>query len=193
MPFVQTIEQVGYGLITHTGVEHVNMDIEDGELYISGTRGDDVIEFTPLSDDSGALTADHIPTLYLIDDVPAANPLVITGGGTGRGGPSGGGFADKVIYHGTSGADLIRVDAPNRTVGLSVLGFGYPPPGGRRVAVHAAGRRHNVVRRAGRDRGAGSARRRRWRHDPGGGRPPTWAMACMSTWTAVRPAPAMHW
>jgi hypothetical protein len=127
-PFVQTIEQVGYGVITHTGVERVNMDIEDGQLFVSGTRGDDVIEFTPLSEDSGVLTADHIPTEYLIDDVPAANPLVISGGGTGRGGPAGGGFADTVIYRGTNGSDLIQVNTPARTVRLAVLGFGYPPP-----------------------------------------------------------------
>ncbi len=125
-PFLQTIAQVGFGLVTHTGVEMVNMDVEGGELYVSGTRGEDVISFTPLSEDSGLLTANHIATTYNIEDVPANKPLVITGGGTGRGGPTGGGFADKVIYHGTNGADLIRVDAPNREVSLDVLGFGWP-------------------------------------------------------------------
>jgi len=49
---VQTISRMAYGVVTHTGIEHVNMDIEGGELYVSGTRGDDVISFTPLSEDS---------------------------------------------------------------------------------------------------------------------------------------------
>ncbi|MCU0960500.1 MAG: dockerin type I domain-containing protein, partial [Pirellulaceae bacterium] len=128
VPFVQTIQQVGYGVITHTGIEHVNVDVEDGALYVSGTRGDDVIEFTPLSPDSGVLTAAYIATTYLIDDVPPANPLVITGGGPGRGGPTSGGFADKVVYHGTDGSDLLRADTPNRTASLAILGFGYPAP-----------------------------------------------------------------
>ncbi len=47
------------------------MDIEGGDLYVSGTRGEDVITFTPLSEDSGMLTAQNIPTTYNIDDVPA--------------------------------------------------------------------------------------------------------------------------
>ncbi len=127
-PFLQTIEQVGYGIVTHTGIELVNMDIEGGDLYVAGTRGDDVITFTPLSGDSGVLTAQNIPTTYNIDDVPAAKLLVITGGGTGRGGPTGGGFADKVIYNGTAGQDLLRVDTASRTVSLDILGFGFPAP-----------------------------------------------------------------
>lgn len=127
-PFIQTIEQIGFGIITHTGVETVNMDIEEGDLYVAGTRGDDVITFAPLSEDSGVLTAEHIPTTYNIDDVPDTKLLVITGGGTGTGGPTGGGFADKVIYQGTNGRDLVRVDSPNRVVSLDVLGFGSTDP-----------------------------------------------------------------
>ncbi len=123
-PFLQTIEQDGFAIITHTGIESVNMDIEGGDLYVSGTRGDDVISFAPLSEDSGVLTAEYIATTYFIDDVPADKLLVITGGDTGRGGPVDGGFADKVVLLGTRGSDLIRVDAPNREVSLDVVGFG---------------------------------------------------------------------
>ncbi len=118
VPFIQTITQAGYGTVTHTGIETVNADIEDGDLTVVGTRGDDVITFTPLSEDSGQLTAENIATTYNIDDVPQGNDLVITGGVTGRGGPTGGGYADKVIYNGTNGVDVILVDTPNRTVGL---------------------------------------------------------------------------
>lgn len=124
VPFRQTIQQIGFGVITQTGVESVNMDIEGGDLYVAGTRGEDVITFQPLSQDSGVLTADHIATTYLIDDVPATSELRISGGGTGRGGPEGGGFADKVVVLGTNGRDLLRVDAANRRISLDVRGFG---------------------------------------------------------------------
>ena len=118
VPFIQSIQQAGFAKVTYTGIETVNADIEDGDLTVAGTRGEDVITFTPLSEDSGVLVADHIGTTYYIDDVPQGNDLIITGGETGRGGPVGGGYADKVIFNGTNGVDAILVDTPNRTVDL---------------------------------------------------------------------------
>ena len=114
---VQTITQQGLGVVTLSGIETANIDANSNDLVIAGTRIDDVIHYTPSSTDSGTVTADGIATVFNFDDVPqGANSFTITGGA--------GGFADKVELSGTSGRDLIRVDSPNRTASVEVLGFG---------------------------------------------------------------------
>jgi len=108
----------GPGPVTLSGIETANVLADTANLYVSGTRNDDVVTYTPTGQDSGTFTAERIPTLYNFDEVPVANSFTVTGGATG--------FADKVIFNGTNGRDLIRVDSPSRTVELEVLGFAFP-------------------------------------------------------------------
>ncbi len=125
---VQRIVQPGMGFVQLSGIEVARVDVATGDLYVSGTRAEDEITFMPLSTHSGAITALGVPTQYQFLNVPEGTyQFVITGGPSGLGGPTGGGFADKVIVRGTSGSDLFRVHGPNRRVSLSILGFGYPP------------------------------------------------------------------
>jgi hypothetical protein len=124
---VTTITEAGFGPVILSGVEIANIDANEADVSVSGTRFDDVIHFTPLSEDSGTVTASRVHTVFHFTGVPAANGFAIDGGPTGLGGPGGGGFADKVIFHGTAGRDLIRVDAPNRFVELDILNMAFPP------------------------------------------------------------------
>ncbi|MDA1053079.1 MAG: dockerin type I domain-containing protein [Planctomycetota bacterium] len=113
---VQTITQQGLGVVTLSGIETANIDANSNDLVIAGTRTDDVIHYTPLSTDSGTVTADGIATVFNFDNVPqGTNSFTITGGA--------GGFADKVELNGTSGRDLIRVDSVLRTASVEVLPF----------------------------------------------------------------------
>jgi hypothetical protein len=126
---VQRIVQPGMGFVQLSGIETARVDVATGDLYVSGTRAEDVITFVPLSTHSGVITALGVPTQYQFLNVPeGTNQFMITGGPAGLGGPPGGGFADKVVVHGTSGNDLIRVNAATRTVQVAILGFGYPAP-----------------------------------------------------------------
>ncbi|MFO0915154.1 MAG: dockerin type I domain-containing protein [Pirellulales bacterium] len=124
----QVISQTGRGPVTHSGVTTAVINVNTGNLVVSGTRFDDTLSYSPLGPDSGSFTADQVPTRYQFAGVPAANTFRITGGGTGTGGPTGGGFADRVVVAGTSGSDLMRVDRQARRVDLAIQGFGFPPP-----------------------------------------------------------------
>ncbi|MCA9121452.1 MAG: hypothetical protein KDB11_14780 [Planctomycetales bacterium] len=119
---IPTITQTGLGAVTLSGVETATIDANENDLYVSGTRTEDTITFTPLSADSGHVSAVGVPTQFLFDEVTqGVSTFTISGGAAGLGG--GGGFADKVIVNGTSGRDLIRVDGPRRTVSVEVLPF----------------------------------------------------------------------
>lgn len=127
---VQEISQAGIvAPVRLLGMETAFIDVESGDLYVAGTRADDVITYTPLSSDSGMFSAANVPTVFAFEDVPeGSSEFVITGGGTGLGGPPSGGTADKVIVNGTSGSDLLTANVVTRNIGLDVLGFGFPPP-----------------------------------------------------------------
>jgi hypothetical protein len=127
---VQEISQEGIvAPVRLLGMETAAIDVESGHLYVAGTRADDVITYTPLSTDSGVFSAVGIPTVFAFDDVPeGSSEFVITGGGTGMGGPPSGGTADKVIVNGTSGSDLLTANVVTRNIGLDILGFGFPAP-----------------------------------------------------------------
>ncbi len=127
---VQEISQAGIlAPVRLLGMETAAIDVESGHLYVAGTRADDVITYTPLSTDSGVFSAVGIPTIFAFDDVPeGSSEFVITGGGTGLGGPPSGGTADKVIVNGTSGSDLLTANVVTRNIGLDILGFGFPAP-----------------------------------------------------------------
>ena len=137
---IPRITQVGLGPITLSGVETAAIDANTNNLYYVGTRADDITTFTPLSEDSGWIVGAGVPTEFFFDEVSADNTFTITGGGDGIGGPTGGGQADKVILQATNGRDLIRVDSPNRTAEVEVLGFGGPLPAAgtvwRNVTLH---------------------------------------------------------
>lgn len=127
---VQEISQAGIpAAVRLLGIETVNIDVEGGDLYVAGSRIDDVISYTPMSADSGRFSAQGIPTLFYFDNLPeGSSEFVVTGGGTGMGGPTDGGAADKVIVYGTSGSDLLTANVVTRNIRLDVLGFGFPPP-----------------------------------------------------------------
>ena len=127
---VQEISQSGIPApVRLLGIETANIDVDSGDLYVAGTRIDDVITYTPLSGDSGSSPPWVLPPRSTSTACPRArSEFVITGGGTGLGGPAGGGFADKVIVIGTAGSDLLTANVVTRNIGLDVLGFGFPPP-----------------------------------------------------------------
>ena len=127
---VQEISQSGIvAPVRLLGIETAKLDVAGGDLYVAGTRADDVITYTPLSEDSGQINAQNIATTFFFDAVPeGTSEFVLTGGGTGTGGPTDGGFADKVVVNGTNGSDLITANVVTRNIRVDVLGFGFPPP-----------------------------------------------------------------
>jgi hypothetical protein len=116
---IQTIAQPGLGAVTLSGIETANVDANTADVYVAGTRRDDVFHFTPHSTSSATLTAEGIATVFHFTGVPAANTFTVSGGSFG--------FADKLIFHGSNGRDRIRVDVPNRTVQLDVQNMAFPP------------------------------------------------------------------
>ncbi len=174
----------------HRASRPANLDIAGGDLYVAGTRGEDVITFTPLSEDSGTADRRADP-----DDLQHRRCAGRQAAGDhrwwhGTGGPTGGGFADKVVYKGTNGRDLIRVDAPNREVSLDVLGFSSTDVHGEPITLDDG---TAALRHARHHRSGGSQCPRRQRHDSSWLPLPLSGTACSSRSMADRRWPAMRW
>ncbi len=123
----QTIRQVGLGAVTLSGIETANINAVTEDLFVAGTRLDDVITYTPTNTDSGTFTAAGISTVFHFDNVvQGTNTFTITGGGGAASLLGAGGFADEVIVQGTNGSDRIRVNSLTRVVAVDVQSFGFP-------------------------------------------------------------------
>ena len=124
-PGVQTIQQETLGLVILSGIETANVEAtnnaEAENLVVAGTRFDDVLTYTPRSEDDGTVTSDRANVIVNFNNFTNADDTVTLTGGSG-------GFADKVVVNGTNGSDLLTANVVTRTVGLDVLGFGFPPP-----------------------------------------------------------------
>lgn len=108
---VQTISQPGFGAVTLSGIELAMIDglLAGADLYVSGTRYDDVITYTPTSASAGTFSAEGIHPVFAFINVPQdTNTFAIDGGS--------GGLADTVIVNGSGAKDLIRVNAATREV-----------------------------------------------------------------------------
>ncbi len=125
-PDHQTIQQDALGVVTLLGVETANVEAPNptgaaDNLYVAGTRHDDVITYTPLSTNDGNVTVEGEKLEVNFNNFLQGEDLFTITGGSG-------GIADKVVFVGTNGRDLIAVDTDTstRTVGLAPLPFTFP-------------------------------------------------------------------
>ncbi len=104
---------IGFGsaggeVISHTGVEHVNIDGGGGTggsdtLTVNGTQDDDVLTYEPLEAEDGKFQNAGSNTEFLFRNI--GGDFTVAGGDDG---------ADDVILVGTNGHDVITVNAPTR-------------------------------------------------------------------------------
>ncbi len=101
-----SISQVGFGSLIHTGLVFLNLDADNQHLDVFGTSERDVVVVTPLGPDSGHLElANDTPLL----DYTSVQSILVDGGASD----------DVLVVNGSAVDDVILVDGPGRRVNVT--------------------------------------------------------------------------
>lgn len=95
--FAQIIRQAGFGDVTYTGIEELNLDANSQNLDVTTTANDDVVEVTPLGTNSGELQSRDAqgnstsPVVrftetgtFTLDTAAGENKLIVNGSSLGE-------------------------------------------------------------------------------------------------------------
>ncbi|MDY0166305.1 MAG: NF038122 family metalloprotease, partial [Thermoguttaceae bacterium] len=108
----QTVTESGFGPVTFSGVEQVNLGAAGANLTVRGTDEDDTLTYTPTGAEAGLFVLDGLNTVFEFANLSTSVFTVDLLGGDG----------DHTVVLGTNSHDVITVDAPNRRIDVENIG-----------------------------------------------------------------------